>query len=118
MKCNSYFLIVASVFGLVGFGCDLSESRYNDLSFDNASRFTVHVTPSTTEWTGFSLAPEERKSFSKIDHPDFSWQPIDDVELSVSSTDRKITFVDRGTEFTPPPTVIYVTNTVTEDSRR
>ncbi len=98
-------------------GCDLQEDKFDDLKFDNASRYTVQVTPLTTEWSGFSLAPGEKRNFDKIDNPDFTWKPLDKVDVSVSSTDRNITFVDRAPTFDPNPTVVIITN-VTSNSRR
>ena len=93
-------------------GCDLDQdSKYNDLEFDNASRFTVSVIPLTAEWSGFSLAPGEKKKFGNIDNPDFSWEPIDKVAVGVSSSTRDVVFVDKGKD-PNPPTIIVVTNEV------
>jgi len=106
MKTYIYFLMAVSIVGLTG--CDMDDGKYDQLKFDNASQFTVQVKPLTTDWSGFSLAPDEKKTLYKIDNPDFSWTPLDKVELGVSSTTRSVIFVNRGTEFAPPPTVIFV----------
>lgn len=114
MKLLTCLVVSAVMIALAG--CEFDESKYNDLKFDNASRFTVSVNPLTTEWSGFSLAPGEKRSFGDINNPDFSWEPLSKVDLGSSSTDRRIIFVDRAKELPVEPTVIIVTNVT--DSRR
>lgn len=99
-------MLVISLLSLTG--CDLEDSKYNDLSFENVSRFNVEVIPLTTEWAGFTLAPGERRKFDDIDNPDFTWEPIDKVELGVASTDRDVIFVDRADDFVRPTEFIIL----------
>ena len=78
-------------------GCEDYESKAYRLTFENASRFTVQVIPLTTEWSGFSLAPNEIVKLNDIRDVDYSFAPEGQVQEGSASTERYIIFVD-----TPP----------------
>ena len=90
-------LTVAVLLPLLGLlGCELFEDQpeWGDLTFENASRFTVTVYPLTTQWGAFSLAPTDTKNLGDIRDADFRYEPKLKVQLGKSSTSRNVVFVD------------------------
>ncbi|HMO52037.1 MAG TPA: hypothetical protein PKE26_06515 [Kiritimatiellia bacterium] len=102
-------LSAAALAGL--WGCELDNNKGRDLRFENLSSQTVSVIPLTGEWESFKIAPDETKKLESIKTPDFTWEPKTRVALSVTSTDRRVVFVNKPREpAPPPPTVIIITN--------
>ncbi len=76
-------------------GCEVGgDDEDRDLEFVNASHQTVEVIPFTREWTGFVLAPGEKKVIKDVTTLDFRVRPDATVQESAASTDRKVIFVD------------------------
>jgi len=100
--------LVIVVLAVVVAGCELDNDKGRDLRFDNVSRFKVTVIPLTTEWKRFDLGPGQQLKLTDIENPDFTWKPLDLVELGSSSSERNVIFVNRAPVYTPP--IIIVTN--------
>ena len=67
------------------------------LEFINNSTYIVTITSLSTEWTGFTLKPNESKKLKNIDNIDYSYEPDENVKLGYASTDRHLVFVNTGT---------------------
>ncbi len=76
-------------------GCeDDTKEKARELSFDNQSRYTVHVVPLTIEWSKFPLLSGQKRTLKNIKNPDFTYTPDWKVEEGVNSTERRVIFVD------------------------
>jgi len=78
-----------------------SSTGSDDLKFENASSHTVQVIPLTTEWSGFSLAPGEKRILHNIRDVDFYFEPTATVQEGSASLARSIIFVDAPPSATP-----------------
>ena len=73
-------------------GCEDYDEQ--PLEFINSSSYTIVVTSLSIEWTGFALAPGQRRKMTGIRDVDYAWEPDKYVKLGFASTDRYVVFVD------------------------
>ncbi len=94
------FGVILAVLALGLGGCEFGEDadEVDDLVFINRSRYTVRVTPLSTEWGAFSLAPGEVRNLGQVRNIDYVFNP-DEVEEGSASDERYIVFVDAAKNY-------------------
>lgn len=73
-------------------GCEDYDEQ--PLEFINSSSFNVVITSLSIEWTGFALAPGQRRKLTGIRDVDFDWSPGKYVKQGFASTSRYVVFVN------------------------
>lgn len=93
---KNIILVVAAMALACGLaGCeDDTKEKARELSFDNQSRYTVHVIPLTIEWEKFPLLSGQKRTFKNVKNPDFTFSPDWRVKEGANSTKRHVIFVD------------------------
>ena len=87
-------LLAVMAFGLAG--CENYDTQ--PLEFVNASSFDVVITSLSIEWTGFVLAPGEKRKMEGIRDVDYTFYPNTRVQEGFATTDRYIVFVNIDTD--------------------